>query len=76
MVIVPEIKPPLALVVVNAGTFPAPLAASPIAVLEFVHAKVAPVGVLLNVVADITAPAQTVSLGKAETVGNGFTVTL
>lgn len=47
-VIVPEIFEAPVLVAVNVGTSPDPPAVRPIAVLLFVHAKVAPVGVLLN----------------------------
>lgn len=41
-VIVPVIGPFVPFVVVNAGMLPFPLAASPIAVLLFVHVKVVP----------------------------------
>ena len=74
--IVPEIKEPVALVLVNEGTLPAPLAAKPMAVLLLVHAKVEPVGELAKVVNGTTAPAQIVSFGIAVTVGNGLTVIL
>lgn len=47
-VIVPDILDVPVLVAVKEGTLPVPLAASPIAVLLFVHAKVAPEGVLLK----------------------------
>ena len=52
---VAEIGAEVELVAVNAGTLPVPLAASPIAVLLLVHAKVVPVTGPLSVVA--VAPA-------------------
>jgi hypothetical protein len=40
------------------GIFPEPLAASPMAVLLFVHVNVVPLTGLDNVVSDVTVPAQ------------------
>jgi hypothetical protein len=51
IVIVPVIGAVVAFVAVNDGIVPVPLAARPIAVLEFVQANVAPVGVLTGVTA-------------------------
>ena len=62
------------LVAVKAGTFPFPLAANPIAVLLFVHAKVVPVTGLVNTVAGIEAPLQTTILDGTTTVVVGLTV--
>jgi hypothetical protein len=45
-------------VAVNAGTVPEPLAARPIEVLEFVHVKVEPLGVLVKLFAGTLAPLQ------------------
>ena len=45
---------------VSAEIFPIPEAAKPVAVLLFVHEKVAPVGVLVKVVAAMLEPPQTV----------------
>jgi len=45
-VIVLVIEEPAVFVGVNAGVFPIPLAAKPIAVFEFVHAYVPPTGVV------------------------------
>lgn len=45
---------------VNAGTFPVPLAARPIAVFALVQSKVPPAGLLLNAVAGTNAPLQAV----------------
>jgi hypothetical protein len=67
-------------VAVNDGIFPEPLAAIPIAVLEFVQAKVPPAGVLIKLVA-ATAPllvtvmfAGTVTVGVAGLGVDGVTV--
>ena len=56
------------------GTFPVPLAGSPIVVLELVHEKVAPVGMLLKLAEDIVAPAQLVIFAGASIRGKGSTV--
>jgi hypothetical protein len=64
----------VALVAVNEGVFPVPLAAKPMAVLEFVHAKVAPAGVLEYEEAATVPPLQTVIFAGTVTVGLGFTV--
>ena len=45
---------------VYVGIFPVPLTAIPVFVLELLHANIAPVGVLVNVVAGIVAPAHIV----------------
>jgi hypothetical protein len=65
---------PVALVAVNAGVFPDPLAASPIAVLEFVQEKVAPAGVLLNADAATVVPLQIEIFDRGLTMGKGLTV--
>jgi hypothetical protein len=75
-VIVPVIGDAEALVAVNPGVLVAPLAPSPIAVLEFVQVKVAPAGVEANVFAATACPAQTVTFVSATTVGSGSTVTV
>jgi hypothetical protein len=75
-VMVPLIAPEVLLLAVNAGGLPEPVAASPIAVLEFVHVKVAPAGVLVNVPAGTAAPLQTVKLAGTLAVGKGLTVTV
>jgi len=54
--------------------FPVPLAANPIALLEFVQAKVPPAGVLTKLVPGMDPPLQMVMLDGTETVGTGFTV--
>ena len=58
MVIVALIEDDVALVAVNDGIFPDPLAASPIAVLLFVHVNVVPETAPDRVVAGTVAPAQ------------------
>jgi hypothetical protein len=63
-----------ALVAVNEGTFPFPLAASPMAVLLLVQAKVAPAILLENEVAGTVAPLQTLMLAGTITVAVGLTV--
>ena len=62
------------LVAVNAGVFPVPLAAKPMVVLEFVHAKVAPAGVEAKAEAATAPPLQTVMFAGAVMDGFGFTV--
>ena len=74
MVMVPVMAEPVAFVAVKAGVLPVPLPAKPIAVLELVHVKVAPAGVLTNEFIGTAAPAQNIRLGSAVTIGNGFTV--
>lgn len=74
-VIVPVIGLEVALVAVNEGTVVDPLAASPIAVLEFVQANEAPVGELVKLCAAMEAPAHTLILEGAVMVGTGFTTT-
>ena len=64
------------LVAVNVGVLPVPLAAKPIAVFEFVHANVAPEGILVNALAGTYAPLHTVLFAGTVTVGKGFTVTV
>src|ERR1041385_1712259 len=76
MVIVPVIALPVAFVAVKDGVLVLPLAARPIEVFEFVQVNVAPAGLLANVFAATVAPAQTVTLDSATTVGSGFTVTV
>jgi hypothetical protein len=76
IVTVPVIAPADMFVAVNAGVLVTPLPLRPIAVLEFVHVKVAPAGALLNVFAGTLAPGQTVMFDSATTVGKGVTVTV
>jgi hypothetical protein len=76
MVMVAVIGAELALVAVNAGISPDPLAASPMAVLLFVQVNVVPLTGPDKVVAVILAPLQCVWLGTVVTVGVGFTVIL
>jgi hypothetical protein len=59
-VIVAEIGDVVALVAVNAGTSPEPLAARPIAVLLFVHVKLVPLTGPVKVVAGAVALLQNV----------------
>ena len=73
-VIVPDIGVAPELVAVNDGTLPVPLAANPIAVLEFVHENVPPAGELVNVNAETTEPLQTLLFAGTTAVGVGFTV--
>jgi hypothetical protein len=73
-VIVPDIGVVPELVAVNAGTFPMPLAPSPIEVLLFDHAKVAPGVILVNALTGTVAPLQTAKFAGTTTVGVGFTV--
>ena len=73
-VIVPVMAALVKLVAVNTGTFPVPLAARPIAVLELVHANVPPAGVLTNADAETLPPLHTVMFAGTVTVGVGFTV--
>ena len=75
-VIVPVIAADVVLVAVNAGALPVPLAVKPIAVFEFVHANMAPFGVLANADAAMDAPVHTVMLVGCVTDGKGFTVTV
>ena len=58
----------------KAGTLPAPLAPTPMAVLLLVHAKVEPVGELMNEVIGTSVPGHKVSLTGKITVGTGLTV--
>jgi hypothetical protein len=73
-VIVEEIGAAPAFVAVNPAIFPAPLAPKPIAVLELVHANVAPATLLVNAVVAIAAPAHTVMFAGTVTLGVGLTV--
>jgi hypothetical protein len=59
---------------VNDAMSPEPLAANPIAVLEFVQAKVPPDGVLEKLVAATTSLLQTEMLAGTVAVEVGFTV--
>ena len=59
---------------VNEGVLPVPLDASPIVVLEFVHAKVVPGVVLVNAEAATETPLQTVMFAGTTTTGVGFIV--
>jgi hypothetical protein len=58
IVIVAVIGDVVALVAVNAGMSPEPLAASPMAVLLFVHVNVVPLTGPDTFVIDVTAPVQ------------------
>ncbi len=62
------------LVAVNEAIFPVPLEANPIAVLEFVHVKVPPTGVLVKDVAGTLTELQTETLAGTLAVGVGYTV--
>jgi hypothetical protein len=73
-VIVPDIGVLPALVAVKLGILPVPLAARPIAVLEFVHEYVVPTGAPENVTACVAEPAHTVWFATPLTNGVGFTV--
>ena len=59
---------------VKEGVFPVPLAARPIAALEFVHANVVPGVVLVKRPAATVAPLQTVTFAGTTTTGVGFIV--
>jgi hypothetical protein len=74
-VIVPDTAAEVAFVAVNAGRLPLPLAGKPIPGFEFVQLYVAPDGVLVNAVAGIVVPEQTVEPGGTVTVTPGETVT-
>ena len=67
---------PVELVAVNEGIFPLPLAPRPMVVLLLVHAKVAPVGVLVNVAAATVVPEHCVISAGTVTVGPVLTTTL
>jgi len=69
------VKTPL-FMAVNEGTSPVPLPVRPIDVLEFVHEKVPPAGVLTKLVAGMMAPLQTTILAGTVTVGTGLVVTV
>jgi hypothetical protein len=73
-VMVPVIATPVIFVATNAGVFPAPDTASPIAGLELVHVNVPPAGVLVNTDAEMLPPLQIVMFAGTITVGVGFTV--
>ena len=74
-VMVAVMAAPPKFVPVNAGVFPTPDAANPIAVFEFVQVNVPPAGVLVKVAAPILAPLQTVMLAGTVTVGGGLITT-
>ena len=59
------------LVAVKLGTFPEPLAASPMLVLELVQEYAAPAGVLLKLDDAMVAPAQLLILAGANMTGKG-----
>lgn len=59
----------VALADVNAGKLPVPLAPNPIAVLLFVHAKVAPAGVLVKPVLGTATPGQCIWFAIGLTTG-------
>jgi hypothetical protein len=73
-VMVAVIAAPVKFVAINAGVFPTPDAASPIAELELVHANVPPAGVLVNTDAGMFPPLQIVMFAGTVTVGVGFIV--
>lgn len=59
---------------VNKGTFPVPLVGDrPILGLSILHVKLAPLGVLVKVVAGIGVPEHTTMLAGTITAGSGFT---
>ena len=64
------------LVAVKEAMFPVPFAAKPMAVLSFVHVKVAPIGELVKFVVVVVAASQIILLDGTVTVGIGFTVTI
>jgi hypothetical protein len=66
----------VAFVAVKAGNPPVPLAPKPVAVLELVHGKVAPTGVLTNPLAGTAAPGQNVKFASGVITGGGFIVTV
>jgi hypothetical protein len=76
MVMVAVIGADVVLVAVNAGIFPDPLAANPIAVLLFVQVNVVPLTGPDKEVEVTLAPLQCVWFGTVVTVGVGFTVIL
>jgi hypothetical protein len=76
IIIVAVIAAPVGLAAVNAGTLPVPLPVRPIAVLELVHAKVAPAGVLAKLLAGTASPGQYVWFVSAVTAGLVFTTTV
>ena len=61
-------------VAVNEAISPVPLAPIPMSVLELVHVKVPPDGVLVKVVAATVPVLHTVMFAGTVTVGVGFTV--
>jgi hypothetical protein len=73
-VIVETIGEVVLLVAVKLGIFPDPLAASPIAVFEFVQVKFAPMGLLTKEGTEITFPLQSVIFEIAVAVGLGLIV--
>ena len=73
-VIVPEIGPVVALVAVKAAILPVPLAARPIAVLEFVQLYTVPATEPVKVTAVVVAPVHTVWSATALTFAPGLTV--
>jgi hypothetical protein len=71
------IAAPVLFAEVKLGTLPDPLAAErPVVVLLFVQLNDPPAGALVNVVAGIVVPGQTVELNGTEATGEGFTVTV
>jgi hypothetical protein len=73
-VIVAVIGELVALVATKLGILPVPLAANPIEVLLFVQLNVVPATAPVKVTAVVLAPAHSVWLATAPTVGVGFTV--
>jgi hypothetical protein len=71
---VPLIGAAVALVAVNDGILPVPFATNPIAILELVHVKLPPVGVLTKIAASTVALLHTTVSAGTITVGVGFTV--
>jgi hypothetical protein len=63
-------------VAVKLGIFPVPLAANPIAGLEFVHAKLAPTGLLTKAGMKTEVPAHCVIFVIAVAVGTGLPATV
>ena len=64
----------VALVAVNAGMFPLPLAAKPMLVVLFVQLYVVPATGLVKFTGAVNEPLQTVWFGTGLTVGVGATV--
>lgn len=73
MVIVAVIGAEVALVAVKLGILPVPLAAKPMAVFEFVHETVPPVGVVASGILATVVEAHAVTFAGGVIVGGAFT---